>query len=53
MTDEGGGHWTGAALPGLVQGESATLLVRLTVNGVEKTGNGEAGGAPASFTMTP
>jgi hypothetical protein len=53
MTDAGGGHWTGAALSGLVEGESAALLVRLTVNGVEKTGNGEAGGSPASFTVTP
>ncbi|MBU0485420.1 MAG: FixH family protein [Proteobacteria bacterium] len=53
MVDDGNGSWVGAAISDLVEGESATILVRLLVNGVEKTGNGEAGGDPASFTMTP
>ncbi|MBU0673077.1 MAG: FixH family protein [Proteobacteria bacterium] len=53
MVDGSNGHWSVTGLSGLTTGESATILVRLTINGVEKTGNGEAGGDPASFTVTP
>jgi hypothetical protein len=52
MSDNGAGHWSVAGL-NLSQGVQTTVLVRLTVNGVEKTANGAAGGAQATFTVTP
>ena len=53
MTDNGGGHWSVSGITNLAQGVAGTLLVRLSVNGVEKTTTGAADGAPASFTVTP
>jgi hypothetical protein len=53
MTNNGGGHWSVAGLTGLTKDVAGTVLVRLTVNGVEKTTTGAAGGAQAAFTVTP
>ncbi|MBU0481562.1 MAG: hypothetical protein KKG47_10705 [Proteobacteria bacterium] len=53
MTDDATGHWSISALTGLVDGQSNDILVRLTVNGVEKTTDGTVAGNPATFTVTP
>ncbi len=52
MTDNGAGHWS---VPGLAlaKNQVATLKIRMTVNGVEKTTDGLLGGPQASFSVTP
>jgi len=55
-TDATGGHWTVSGLTGLTAGQTSTIYVTLTVNGEQKTTNGNAvSGANgyASFTVTP
>lgn len=55
-TDNANGHWTVSGLTGLVSGQTATIYVRLNVNGQDKTTNGSAASganAYATFTMTP
>jgi len=53
MTNNGTGHWSVAELTGLTKNVAGTILVRLTVNGVEKTATGAAGGGQATFSVTP
>jgi hypothetical protein len=57
-TDNGNGHWTVSGISGLTNGMAATLYVRLTVNGEQKTADGAALAGDgtndyARFTVTP
>ena len=57
-TDNGSGHWSASAIPGLTDDVKGTLYVRLTVNGEQKTTNGSAPAGDGSndygtFTITP
>ncbi|MGE0371095.1 MAG: hypothetical protein AB7Q01_04315 [Gammaproteobacteria bacterium] len=57
-TDNGSGHWSGAGITGLTDGEQGELYVRLTVNGEQKTTNGAAPAGDGSndygtFLVTP
>lgn len=55
-TDNTGGHWTVSGLTGLSSGQTGTIYVKLTVNGEQKTTDGNAlsdTNGYASFTVTP
>ncbi len=55
-TDLGSGHWSAAGLTGLSAGTAGSIYVRLTVNGEQKTLDGNAVGATngyQTFTVTP
>jgi hypothetical protein len=55
-TETGNGHWSAAGLTGLTAGTAGALYVRLTVNGEQKTTDGNALGATngyQTFTVTP
>jgi hypothetical protein len=54
-TDAGNGHWTAAGLTGLTAGTTGSVYVRLTVNGLQKTTDGNVVGANngyQTFTVT-
>ena len=55
-TDNTGGRWSVTGLSGLVSGQTGTIYVKLSVNGEDKTidGNAASGAnAYAKFTVTP
>lgn len=55
-TETGNGYWTVAGLAGLANGEAGNVYVRVTVNGEQKTTDGNAvsgSNAYATFTVTP
>ncbi|HUI67991.1 MAG TPA: hypothetical protein VL087_07260 [Nitrospirota bacterium] len=54
--DMGNGHWSLSGLTGLVSGQTATIYVKLNVNGQNKTTDGKAASgsnAYATFLVTP
>lgn len=55
-TNSAGGHWSLTGLTGLVSGQTATIYVKLNVNGQDKTtdGNPDSGAnAYSTFLVTP
>ncbi len=55
-TDVSGGHWSLSGLAGLVLGQTGTVLIKLNVNGEDKTTDGNApsgANAYATFSVTP
>lgn len=55
-TDTTGGHWTVAGLTGLTAGVTGAIYVKLTINGEQKTTDGNAPSGTngyAAFTVTP
>jgi len=55
-TDKGNGHWSLSGLTGLVSGQTATIYVKVNVNGQDKTTDGNAASgsnAYATFLVTP
>lgn len=57
-SDDGNGLWTAAGITGLTDGTAASVYVRLTVNGEQKTTNGLSPAGDGSndygaFTLTP
>jgi len=55
-TDNGNGHWSAAGISGLTDGTQGTLHVKLTVNGEQKTDDGNAPDGMADyaeFKVTP
>jgi len=55
-TDNGNGHWSASGISGLTDGTQGTLYVRLTVNGEQKTDDGNAPDGIADyaeFKVTP
>jgi len=54
--DNGGGHWSLTGLSGLSSGVTATVYVKMQVNGQDKTSDGAAASgsnAYTSFIVTP
>ncbi len=54
--DNGNGHWSLSGLTGLVSGQTATIYIKLNVNGQNKTTDGNApsgSNAYATFLVTP
>jgi hypothetical protein len=55
-TDAGGGHWSLSGLAGLASGQTGTVYVRMTINGEQKTTDGNTPSGTndfATFTVTP
>jgi len=57
-SDDGNGYWTAAGITGLTNGSAASVQVRLTVNGEQKTTNGlslasDGSNGYGTFTLTP
>ena len=55
-SDDGNGYWMAASLAGLTDGTAASVQVRLTVNGEQKTTNGlspDGSNDYGTFTLTP
>ncbi len=55
-TDATGGHWTVSGLSGLTAGQAGAIYVKLTINGEQKTTDGQAPSGVngyATFTVTP
>ena len=55
-TNSGGGHWTVSGLSGLASGRAGEVYIKLSVNGEQKTTDGNVPSGPnasAVFTVTP